>query len=211
MSDTTMHMDRRTAIKWVAMAAAAMQMPAVAFDAAAAELAAKGYGKDANLMKGYKPGDVWPLTFTSAQRKQVTALADVIIPADDHSPAASAVGVVAFLDEWISAPYPDFAVDRAIVLKGLQWIDAEAQSRFKRDFADLAPAQMTAICDDISVREPDQKFAEPAAFFMKFRGLVAAGFYTTPIGRKDIGYVGNEPLTSFEGPPAAVLKKIGLA
>ena len=43
------------------------------------------------------------------------------------------------------------------------------------------------------------------------RGLVAAGFYTTPIGMKDIGYVGNEPLTAFEGPPPAVLKKLGIA
>ena len=28
---------------------------------------------------------------------------------------------------------------------------------------------------------------------------------------KDIGYVGNVPLEKFDGPPAAVLKQLGLA
>jgi hypothetical protein len=28
---------------------------------------------------------------------------------------------------------------------------------------------------------------------------------------KDIGYVGNTPLATFDGPPAEVLKKLGLA
>jgi hypothetical protein len=90
-------------------------------------------------------------------------------------------------------------------------MDDEAQRRFKKGFAALAPAQMTAICDDISARQPAAQFAEATVFFGKFRGLVAGGFYTTPVGMKDIGYVGNEPLTAFEGPPASVLKKLGLA
>jgi hypothetical protein len=51
----------------------------------------------------------------------------VIIPADDDSPSASAVGVPDFIDEWISSPYPAQAGDRRIVLDGLQWIDDEAQ------------------------------------------------------------------------------------
>jgi hypothetical protein len=210
MSDTTMHVDRRTAIRWVAMAAAALRMPSISFDAVAAGAAAHGYGKDPALTKVYKPGEAWPLTFTPAQRKTVTLLADLIIPTD-FAPCASAVGVVEFLDEWVSAPYPDFVRDRDIVLRGLQWMDAEAQRRFKRDFVSLELAQAHAICDDISARAPAEQFFEAAGFFSKFRGLVAAGYYTTPIGMKDIGYIGNEPLTVFEGPPPAVLKKLGLA
>ena len=37
------------------------------------------------------------------------------------------------------------------------------------------------------------------------------GFYTTPVGRKDLQYVGNVPLKSFDGPPIEALKKAGLA
>ena len=40
--------------------------------------------------------------------------------------------------------------------------------------------------------------------------LVAAGYYTTPQGMRDIGYVGNVPLAKYDGPPQEVLRKIGV-
>ena len=49
-----------------------------------------------------------------------------------------------------------------------------------------------------------------AKFFARFRDLTATGFYTSPVGMKDIGYVGNTPLAQFEGPPPEVLRKLGL-
>ena len=58
---------------------------------------------------------------------------------------------------------------------------------------------------------PRPKFATAAKFFAKFRDLTAGGFYTTPVGMKDIGYVGNVPLERFDGPPLELLKKAGLA
>src|SRR5688572_24224754 len=88
--------DRRTAIKWVLAASAALQLPSPAF---AASVVAKGYGKDPDQLKIYQPGQLWPLTFTASQRASATVLSDVIIPADDESPAASKVGVVDFIDE----------------------------------------------------------------------------------------------------------------
>src|SRR5262245_57571256 len=98
---------RRTAAKWVLAASATRRVAILSFDASAATPAAKGYGKDPNLMKIYKAGELWPLTLSKDQRATAAALCDLIIPADDTSPAASSVGVVDFLDEWISAPYPE--------------------------------------------------------------------------------------------------------
>jgi hypothetical protein len=49
-----------------------------------------------------------------------------------------------------------------------------------------------------------------ASFFAKFRTLTAGGFYSTPEGWADIGYVGNKPMAEFPGPPAEVLKHVGL-
>jgi len=43
------------------------------------------------------------------------------------------------------------------------------------------------------------------------RNLTASGFYTTPVGWKDIGYVGNMALNKFDGPPPEVLKYLGLS
>ncbi len=206
-------MDRRDAIKWMLTAAASIAV--LKSDTLAADAAApsgKGYGTDPDLLKEYKPGDVWPLTFTDPQRRTAAALCDVIIPEDAKSPSASALHVHEFIDEWISAPYPDQQRDRPVVLEGLAWINAEAQKRFGNDFSNLVRKQQTMICDDIChVPNAKPAFKKAAQFFRKFRDLTAGGFYTTPEGMKDLGYIGNVPLPEFAGPTPEVLKKLGLA
>jgi hypothetical protein len=209
-------MDRRTTIKW--MFAAAATVPSLQFssagDAAARDLAMgqAGYGTDPNLLKEWKPGGPWPLTLSDNARLTTAALCDLIIPADEVSPAASAVGVVDFIDEWVSAPYPQQRGDREIILPGLIWIEAEALRRSGKSFHTLNNGQKAAIADDIcSTVNAATQFTAAAKFFAKFRDLTAGGFYTTPVGMKDIGYVGNVPLDKFDGPPLEVLKKVGLA
>ena len=218
-----MRIDRRTTLKWLAATMAAAhagcspdekflgdeipKRPGRLLGTAAAPASA-GYGTDPNLLDPVVP---WPRTMTEAQLEVASALGDMILPADERSPAASSVGVPDFIDEWISAPYPDNVRDKPVILEGLAWIDAESQRRFKKAFATISDAQRAAICDDISSANPKQAFAQPAAFFARYRALTAGGFYTTPVGMKDLRYVGNVALTSFEGPPPEVLKKLGLA
>lgn len=211
-SPLSTRMDRRDAIKWMLTAAASIAvLKSEGFADEAATRSAKGYGTDPDLLKEYKPGDVWPLTFTDPQRRTAAALCDVIIPEDAKSPSASALHVHEFIDEWISAPYPDQQRDRPVVLEGLAWINAEAQKRFGNDFANLVRKQQAVICDDIChVPNAKPEFKKAAQFFRKFRDLTAGGFYTTPEGMKDIGYIGNVPLATFDGPPPEVLKKLGL-
>jgi Gluconate 2-dehydrogenase subunit 3 len=204
-------MDRRTSIKWV-IAASAMWPHLRPGAAAASRAPAHGYGTDPNLTKEYHAGELWPLTLTDPHRRLARALCDLIIPADDHSPAASEVGVVDFIDEWVSAPYPVCRRDRPVVLAGFAWLDAEAGRRFAKGFADLATGDQRAICDDIcEVTRAAPAPRAAAQFFARYRDLTAGGFYSTPAGRKDLGYLGNVPLTSFEGPPAALLEKLGLS
>lgn len=213
-----MSLDRRTTLKW--MLAAAATVPSLQFasaaggDAMARDLAADqtGYGTDPELMKRWIPGGPWPLTLTEQGRRVAKALADLIIPADEHSPAASAVGVVEFIDEWISAPYPQQRGDREVVLAGLRWIEGESQQRFGRGFAAITDDERAQIGDDIcSPAKARPELSEAARFFARFRDLTAGGFYTTPVGMKDIGYTGNTPLARFDGPPLEALKKAGLA
>jgi hypothetical protein len=213
-SPLTAPIDRRRAIKWMLTAAASLavlQRAGLAADGAASAASAIGYGTDPNLLKDYKPGNLWSLTFSDQQRRTAAALCDVIIPEDAKSPSASALHVHEFIDEWISAPYPDQIRDRPIVLDGLAWIDAEAQKRFQNDFANLVRRQQTLICDDICYApKAKPEFKKAAQFFKKFRDLTSGGFYTTPEGMKDIGYTGNVPLDKFDGPPPEVLQKLGL-
>jgi hypothetical protein len=222
---------RREAMQWVLAAAGASALPTASGSTRAfaqeearrpiltQEDAAKqpdplypgGYGSDPKLVPTHKPGEYWPLTFDEKQKKIATVLADAIIPADDYGPAASTVGVVAMIDEWISAPYPSQKADRQPILEGLTWLDAHAKERFGEAFADLSAERIEAICDDICYeRTARDEFKKPASFFNRFRNLCAGAYYGTPQGWKAIGYVGNVPLPSFDGPPQEVLAKLGV-
>jgi len=119
--------------------------------------------------------------------------------------------VVDFIDEWVSAPYPDCQRDRPIVLAGFNWLETEAARRFGNGFARLDAGQQTSLCDEIcdaSRVAPERR--EAARFFALYRDLTAAGFYSTPVGRKDLGYIGNVPLKKFAGPPPELLRKLNL-
>lgn len=217
---------RRQAMQWVMAAVAASSMPgsnALALpvgrtntpqESAATQPdpnTSQGYGTDPNLVKVHKPGDFWPLTFTDAQRKAATALADTLIPKDDLGPAASSVGVVEMIDEWVSAPYPQQQHDRPIILDGLAWIGAESNKRFGGAFASLDEQQRHAICDDICFgQKAKPEFRKAAQFFAHFRSLCASAYYATPEGWNAIGYVGNVALPQFDGPPPEVLAKLGV-
>src|SRR5256884_4486993 len=204
--------DRRTTVKWMLAASAAW--PLLRRRAARAEASAvsvQGYGTDPNLLTVYHPGDLWPLTLTPDQRRLAAILADLIIPADESSPSASAAGVVEFIDEWVSAPYPRHQRDRGIVLDGFKWLDTEAIRRSGTAFAELGATDQHAICDEICdvSRAADAK-RDAARFFALYRDVTAGGFYSTPVGRKDLGYIGNVPQARFDGPPPELLRKLNL-
>jgi hypothetical protein len=209
--DSLPRISRRASIQWMLGATAALATREVQLLAADPAITAKGYGPDPSMVKIYQPGEVWPLTFTEPQRRTTRALCDVIIPADGTSPSASALGVPDFIDEWISSPYPAQAGDRQTILDGLKWIDTESQRRFQKPFADLTNEQQTAICDDIASLKPKPEHKKAATFFKRFRDLTAGGYFTTPEGSKALGYVGNMPSGTFEGPPVEALKHVGLA
>lgn len=210
-------MDRRRAVQWMLSAVAA----ASALGAPNTSLAgpnvsrhipvAKGYGTDPDLTKLYKPGDLWPLTLSETQRAQTTVLCDLIFPADETSPSASSLKVHDFVDEWISAPYPEASVDRTPVLDCIDWFEREAQKRFQKTLIQLSLDQLHGIADDVAFGAKSKEFQKPFKDFGRFKYVVAGGFYTTPEGMKDIGYVGNVPTVNFDGPTPEALKHVGLA
>jgi len=208
--DDSNRIDRREAIKWMLAATATISvLDAQSFGASRG---AVGYGTDPNLMEVYKPGNLWPLTFAPEQRRTAAVLCDLILPADEKSPSASKLKVHDFVDEWISAPYPVQQEDRQTILQGLAWLEEESKRRFQKSFVALNDAQRTEICDPICCWEKSAAHLKEAArFFSKFRNLTMAGFYTTPEGMRDIQYLGNVPLTQFDGPPAEVMSFLKLS
>lgn len=225
-------LDRRTALKWMATAAASVTLAPRNFAQQKSEVSATtgtiveaysgpGYGTDPDLLKDYKPGELWPLSFDPHQRQTAAVLCGLIIPADSRSPSAADLKVHDFIDEWISSPYPDQAGDRTIILEGLSQLDQLCVSRFQAKFVDLKSAQQNKVCDLLAVMptvkagdagaQAEAKLLQPGRrFFKRFRDLTAGGFYSTPEGFKDIGYIGNVPLAAFPKPPADLLARLGL-
>lgn len=163
-------------------------------------------GGDPNLLKKEIP---WNRILTDAEKRTVTALADVILPADEFGPAASTLGVTDFIDEWVSAPYEPQQADLKTIRAGLAWIDQESQTRFQKPFADATVAQQTSLLEDIV--QPNSSARKAGYnFFKLFRDRAAGAYYSTPEGWKALGYVGNMPLMQFPEPTEEALRHAGL-
>ncbi|MEO7965908.1 MAG: gluconate 2-dehydrogenase subunit 3 family protein [Gemmatimonadaceae bacterium] len=158
------------------------------------------------------PKVTWSMKLTASELATLTVLCDLIIPADAKSPAASAVGVPAYINEYVSAPGDWYERALVQVRGGLAWIDVESNKRFGKRFATATNAQRTQICDDICYQpKAKAEFLAASKFFDRVRDLTAEAFYTTDAGMKDIGYVGNYAMLKFDSPPPEVLKHLGLA
>ena len=83
--------------------------------------------------------------------------------------------------------------------------------QFEKPFVDCTHDQQIQMVDQIAYpkkAKPDMH--QGVAFFNLMRNLTATGFYTSEIGVKDVGYVGNTP-NQWNGVPDDVLKQYGLA
>ena len=147
--------------------------------------------------------------FTDDELATITVLADIIIPKDDVSGSASEAGVPAFI-EFIVKDMPEHQTP---LRGGLRWLDLQCLNRFDKPFKDCSAAQQTEIIDLIAYPERaknKRELAQGVAFFNRMRDLTATGFYTSEMGVKDLGYVGNTP-HQWNGVPDEVLKQYGLA
>ncbi|MFC5408612.1 gluconate 2-dehydrogenase subunit 3 family protein [Larkinella bovis] len=145
--------------------------------------------------------------FTPHELKTVTVLGDIIIPADAKSGSASQAGTPAFI-EFMMKDQPQWQTP---MRGGIRWLDNVCVKRFGKKFADCLKAQQIEIVDEIAYpAKAKPEMSQGVSFFNMMRGLVATGFFTSQMGIKDLGYVGNTP-NQWEGVPADVLKQYGLS
>jgi len=184
--------DRRTALIWVGAVGAAVAGGAgvVVYRDRIGRPEAKGYGTDPNLVK---PAPApWPRLLSDDELQAAAVLSDFILPATATAPAASALGVPDFIDEWVSAPYPDQLEDRPVIRDGLKALIPDVvRGDAARRTAALAALRTSR---DEATR----------TFFQRFRTLTIGAYYTTEAGFKDIGYIGNEVRAADPGPSAEV-------
>jgi hypothetical protein len=187
--------DRRTALTWIGVVGAATAVGAGVViygpKTGGAHAEAKGYGTDPNLVQPLKAP--WPRLLSKDELQIAAVLADFILPATATAPSASALGIPDFIDEWVSAPYPEQVKDRPVIRDGLKAL--------KSDLLGSDAARRTAALTAL----PKSADAKTHAFFKRYRALVIGAYYTTEAGFKDIGYIGNVPRTADPGPSPEVL------
>jgi hypothetical protein len=144
--------------------------------------------------------------FDAHEMATLTVLVDIIIPRDETSGSATDAGVPAFL-EFIVKDMPRHQVP---LRGGLKWLDLQCLKRYQQPFVKATPTQQIEMVDAIAFPEkalPEHQ--QGVAFFNLLRDLTATGFYTSEMGIKDLGYVGNRP-NQWDGVPQEVLDQYGL-
>jgi len=138
-----------------------------------------------------------PKAFNEHEYHTLQRLAELIVPADDVSPSALESGACEFID-LLSSNNTELA---AKYTGGIAWLDREMKRRYEAKFVDAKPEQQTAMLDLIAFRKTAAETPELSAgveFFRWARMMVVDGFYTSKIGIKDVGYMGNTAVAKFE-------------
>jgi len=144
--------------------------------------------------------------FTEHEMATIAVLSDIIIPKDDVSGSATEAGVPAFI-EFIVKDMPRHQLP---MRGGLKWLDLQTLKRVNKPFKDCTSQEQLSLVDEIafpSLAKPDMQ--QGVAFFNLMRDLTVIGFYTSEMGIKDIGYMGNTP-NRWDGVPQDVLDQYGL-
>jgi hypothetical protein len=144
--------------------------------------------------------------FTKHEMATITVLADIIIPKDNVSGSASDAKVPEFI-EFIVKDVPDHQIP---MRGGLKWLDIQCFNRYEKSFVEASAKEQITIVNEIAYpKKAKPEMQAGVAFFNRMRSLTASGFYTTEMGVKDIGYVGNVP-NQWPGVPNDVLKQYGM-
>jgi gluconate 2-dehydrogenase gamma chain len=144
--------------------------------------------------------------FTAHEMATITVLADIIIPKDEVSGSASDAKVPDFI-EFIVKDMPDHQTP---MRGGLRWLDIQCLKQYEKAFKDCSAAQQIEMVDKIAYPLKAKPSMKPGVeFFNLMRNLTATGFYTSEIGVKDVGYMGNAA-NQWNGVPEDVLKQYNI-
>jgi len=145
-------------------------------------------------------GTYAPKFFSPKDYKTLQALCQTIIPADADSGGAMEAGAPEFID-LLTSENPKYQLKLG---GGLMWLDAACMDRYDKPYLDCTAEQQKETLDAIAYSknaEKDPGLSPGVEFFAFLREMTADGFFTSQIGIKYLGYVGNTYLLSFNGCP----------
>ena len=152
-----------------------------------------------------------PKFFTAREWRTVRLLADYVIPRDEQSGSATEAKAPEFVDFMLMDETTSDST-RLAMRGGLAWLDTECRHRFGTSFVGSTDAQRRQVLDDIAwPKKAPAAMSTGVAFFTRFRDSIASAFYSSPIGWKDLQYVGNVFNPNWNGCPESATRKLGVS
>jgi len=151
--------------------------------------------------KATPSGEYTPKYFDAHRYKTLQTLCQAIFPADSESGGAIEAGAPEFID-LLTSENKDY---QAVLGGGIMWLDGACIDRYGKVYLDCAPEQQKAILDKIAYRKnaaADSSLSQGVQYFSFLRNMTADGFFTSEIGIKYLGYIGNTFVKEFPGCPA---------
>lgn len=192
MSEKTI--SRRTALKVIGVGvSAATALPILETNVVAQQT---HHGMEMGLAETAAPAEQAPRFFNLQELATVGAIADLIIPADEHSPGAGATGVAGFIDSMISESPEEVQTSWR---RGLAAVEEMSRQKFSTGFTAARPEQQSSLLKAISKNERNPRTIEER-FFVAIKGMTVDGYYTSSIGiHQELRYKGNAYLKEFQG------------
>jgi len=162
--------------------------------------AAETAHKMVQVEKAASPVGYAPKFFPAQQYKTLQALCQTIIPPDGETGGAVEAGAPEWID-LLTSENPEYQLKLG---GGIMWLDGTCRDRYGKAYLDCTPDQQKGILDLIAYRKnaiQEQGLSPGVEFFSFLRNLAADGFFTSAIGIKYLGYVGNLHVKEFTGCP----------
>lgn len=164
------------------------------------EAAEKAHRMVSAERKASPAGSYAPKFFSAHQYKTLRALCQAVIPPDHESGGALEAGAPEFLD-LLSSENKDLQLQLG---GGIMWLDSACTERYGQVYLECTPDRQKEILDLIAFRknaDKDPRLGPGIEFFSTLRKFTADAFFTSEIGIKYLGYVGNTYLKEFPGCP----------
>lgn len=148
----------------------------------------------------YKPKGFTPNEYATLRR-----LCDIIFPGSLDG------GAPEFID-LLCASNKDL---QTIYTGGIGWLDRQMSARYGDTFIGSKPDRQIEMLELIAYRKNSTPELSPGILFFDWvRRMTADAYYTSAVGIKDLGFMGNKGMAKFEVPVEAIeyaVKRSGLS
>ena len=146
----------------------------------------------------------WQAAFLNEpQNTTLIALSDVILPAT-NTPGAKAALVNRYLDLLLSVQPGEFQQQ---FVRALEFVDGESQKQFGKNFSALTLEDQTSLLTQWAypqqashwTHEEEETSGPGQRHFGRLKALIAAAYYGSEIGQKELGWDGTFMHGAYQG------------